>query len=204
MTATSYLNYDEENGGRTAKKRIAFTSGAMAEALAQATSNTRVKGVPLGELRKVAAMKDALGDAGDNTALGVADTAGSPLLGSTSNNSSKSEVAGYDFVMPQDYVAGQDFTVRARAKVSATRFVGATVDLTAKLVGDSLGADICATNAQTLTTSYAAYDFTVTGAGINPGDTVNLQFLLSSNDTGGSTNGASSATQLTVRYPAKN
>jgi hypothetical protein len=155
--------------------------------------------VLLSELRKQAAWKDALPDAPDATALGVADAAGSLLTGTQTNNTSASEVAAFAFVLPENYVDGQAITVRVRAKVSAARQVSATVDIVAKKVGDTLGSDICATAAQNLTTSYANYDFTITPTGLVAGDVLCIEVYLATNDTGGSTNGTPTATAISVR-----
>lgn len=158
--------------------------------------------IQLSDLRLQAAWKDALPDAPNATALGVADAAGSLLTGTQTNGgatASASEVAAFLFVLPQEYVAGEAITVRVRAKVSATRTVSQTVDVVAKKVGDTLGSDICTTAAQSLTTSYANYDFTVTPTSLVAGDVLWVEVYLATDDTGGSSNGTPTASAISVR-----
>ncbi len=162
-------------------------------------ANQSTFGINLPELRRDSAIKDALADSAGTSLLGLADAAGSAVVGTQTNNTSATENAAYQFVLPADYIAGTDVTVRVRARVSALRQVSATVDVVAKLVGDAaLGSDICATAAQNLTASYADYDFTVTGTTLSPGSVLNLVFTLATNDTGGSTNGTPSITAISV------
>lgn len=66
-----------------------------------------------------------------------------------------------------------------------------------------LGADICATAAQSLTTSYANYDFTITPTGLAAGDVLNLDFALATNDTGGANAGAPTISKIDVLLAAK-
>jgi hypothetical protein len=156
--------------------------------------------IPLNALRVQAAAKDALPDAPNATALGLADAAGSLLTGTQTNNTSASEVAAFTFALPEKYVDGEAVTVRVRAKVSAARQVSATVDVVAKKQGDTgLGSDICATAAQNLTTSYVNYDFTITPTGLVAGDVLWIEVYLATNDTGGSTNGTPTASAISVR-----
>jgi len=159
----------------------------------------RAHGVPLTALRKSAAAKDDLPDAADATELGLADTQGSTVKGTTTNNTTASEKAAVRVALPADYVDGQAVTLRVRAKVSAARQVSATVDAVVKECGDSLGADVCATAAQTLTTSFVNYDFTITPTDLVAGDELNIELALATNDTGGSTNGYPEISHVEVR-----
>lgn len=145
--------------------------------------------VALVNFRQAAAVKDALPDAPDATSLGLADAAGSVIVGTTVNGgstASASETAHIQIVIPQNYVAATDVTLRVRAKVSAVPTVGATIDAVVKEFADgALGSDICATDAITLTDAYANCDFTITGTDLVAGDIVDVVLTGAADDTGG-------------------
>lgn len=145
--------------------------------------------VDINKLVKQAAWKDALPDAPDATSLGLGDAAGSVVTGTTTNGgatASASETAAFSVQLPDNYVDGGAIELRVRAKVSADRQTSQTVDAVVKLLGDSLGSDICADAAQTLTTSYANYDFTITPTGLVAGDVLWVEITLATDDTAGS------------------
>ena len=166
-----------------------------------ATLATVTLGIPLGSLRQAAAMKDALADAPDGTALGLGDASGALLTATTDDGVSISEKAAFEFAVPAGYTAGDTITVRLRAKISALPTVVSsnTVDITAKLRGDAgVGSDICTTNAKVTTTSMANYDFTVTPTGIVAGDVIEVVITVAANDTGGTTNGIHTISKVAV------
>ena len=156
----------------------------------------------LTDLRQVAAQKDTLPDAPDATTLGLGDVAGAVVTGTTTNGgatASASETLAFDYRLPRDYVSSGSLTLRVRATVSATRNTSQTVDATAKEVLDGVvGADLVTTAAQNLTTSYADYDFTITDTNLDPGDVLNVQITLATDDTSGSTNGTPTISAITM------
>jgi len=157
-------------------------------------------GIPLNTAKAPAAWKDQLGDAPTGAVLGCVDTPGSVLLGTASNGDTHNQSALFLFTLPHTYVSGSAITVRIRAKQATTLLtVGTTVDLVAKLVGDTLGSDICTTAAQTLTTAYANFDFVVTPTSRVAGDILALDCFLISDDTGGTVNTAPSIARVEVR-----
>lgn len=159
--------------------------------------------IPLNQFRAPAAWKDDLGDTGSSAIIGLADTVGSLLKTTASNGDSISQSGVCAFVLPPTYVSGAAITVRVRAKKDTTLgTVTDTVDVTAKLVGDTLGSDICTTAAQVLTTSYANYDFTVTPTGLVAGDILAIEVFGISNDTGGTTNKQVFIARVEVRMAA--
>ena len=170
------------------------TTGALAIATAKYPTV-----VPPALCHPIATIKDSLPDAGDGTSIGLADAAGGLLTGSTSNTNQKAESLAADLVLPNNYVDGAAIDVRVRAKVSATRANAQTVDVIAKLMGDALGADICETGLQSLTTSYANYDFVITPTGLVAGDTIHVEIYVDSDDTGGSTDGFITITRIELR-----
>lgn len=173
-------------------------------------TTTTTVGHALVDLRQDAAMKDALPDTPDATTLGLADAAGSAVVGTTTNDTgtaSASETASFDFVVPKDYVANEDLTCRLKALVSAAREVAQTVDVVAKLVKEGAldATDLCLTAAQDLTTSEADYDFTIDGDAsgdeLTPGSVVHVQVTLATDDTGGGTDGYPQLNTVQMRVP---
>lgn len=162
-------------------------------------SGSNVTKVPLNQFRAPAAWKDDLGDTATAAILGLADTVGSVMLSTAANGNTVTQSAVVAIALPESYAPGGTVTVRIRAKQHDTLLtVGTTVDLVAKLVGDTLGSDICTTAAQTLTTSYANYDFTVTPTGLVAGDILALDCFLALNDTGGTVNKAASISAVSI------
>lgn len=168
------------------------------------TGGAKAMAINLYELRKAAALKDALGDSPDATALGLADAAGSVVTGTTTNGgvtASASETCAFQVALPDNYTDGAAITLRVRAKVSATRQVSQTVDAVVKQVqaDGTLGSDINATAAINLTTSYADHDFTITPTGLVAGDLLNVVLTLATDDTGGApTNGFPTISRITL------
>lgn len=172
---------------------VLFLGGTTALSASVANLNTLAgtvpQGLPLNEAKKFDAWKDDLADAAAAGSLGLADTPGSVLKNTASNNNTQDDACVFLYTLPPSYVAGSTVTVRIRAKKDTTAgTVSDTVDLQAKLVGDTLGSDICTTAAQAVTTSYANKDFTVTPTGLVAGDVLALEVHGLSNDTGGATN----------------
>ncbi|NLE61607.1 MAG: hypothetical protein GX616_24910 [Planctomycetes bacterium] len=166
-------------------------------------------GICLSDLHPIAAHKDALPDAADGTSLGLADAAGSILVGTTTNGggtASATETAGIRFVIPEWYKPESDLTVRVRARVSAARTAESLLDVVAKRIGDSgLDAtDLCVTSATDIKaeTDFANYDFTIDGdsAGdeLNPGDELWIQISAETDDTGGSSDGYAEIASVSV------
>ena len=133
----------------------------------------------------VAAVKDALPDAPDSTSLGLADAAGSLLLGTSTNNTAESESIAFDLIIPDSYVDGALLDVRIRGKVSVNRDTAQTFDLTAKIMGDTLGGDIVTTTIETVTNAFADYDFAINPAGVVAGDKLHCVLTVAMNDGGG-------------------
>lgn len=170
----------------TFKRNGVDKTAALDVAIVKGAQHNITVPYPIPELRQQAAMSTALPTAGNGTALGVAAAAGSVLLGSTSNNTSITEKAAYEFVVPEDYVAGQNITVRLRSKVGIARQVAQTVAASAKLIADGvLGSELIATAAQAVTLAYANYDFVITGTTLTAGNRLVIVITLVGNDTGG-------------------
>ncbi len=174
---------------------------------------TKYYSILLTDLRQNAAMKDALPDspAGDGGALGLGDAAGSPVLGTSTNNTDATEHTSFDFVVPADYVAGNDILVRIAAYVTATANAVSDLDVVAKLVkGGALDAtDLCLTGPIDIkaVTSVANHDFTIDNnasgdelvAGLS---VINIHISAQRDDTGGSTAGTVVIDKVSVTVPS--
>ena len=149
----------------------------------------RIYSIPLTSLGQEAATKDSLPDApaGDGGALGLGDAAGSVVTGTATNNTAAEESAHFVFPLPAEYVSGGAITMRLRGKVSANRDTAQTLVVVVKKMSDALGGDLNATSLQTVTTSYANYDFTITPTGLVAGDILYVEILMSMDDSDGGT-----------------
>lgn len=107
------------------------------------------------------------------------------------------EYGGID-VNLSEALTDADLTVRVRARSTGTCATAMTVDVTAfrsnaeGSVDTSIGTsgDLCETAAQTVSTSWANYDFTIDGEDLLRGDKLNIGLRLLSNDNGGTGGGA--------------
>ncbi|MDD5543889.1 MAG: hypothetical protein PHX83_12015 [Acidobacteriia bacterium] len=97
------------------------------------------------------------------------------LRGQDAHGTTKTETVCFAFRVPECYVAAETITLSVTARYSDT----GTGTMSAKSIdcecyeiaeAGTAGSDICATAAQTLTTSMAAFSFTITASGVSPGD----------------------------------
>ena len=122
--------------------------------------------------------------AADGNVLGIADTEDSgdhylsysagvwKLMGNSPNSDTQTDVSSFQFYLPPEYVASETVTIRINAEYTSAGDTN-TVDLNVyeiNVTDATKGSDICATDAITLTATDAACDFTVTDAGLAPGD----------------------------------
>jgi len=146
--------------------------------------------IPIDRWKKVADLTE-LPTAGDGTNMGrVAGVHGTntpALHGSGLATLAITEKARHIFTLPECYVAGQSITFRIRGEASALPDVSYTIDLEAYKSDREQGvsADLCTTAAQSLTTSWANYDFVITPTGLVAGDELDLELTHISDDTGG-------------------
>jgi hypothetical protein len=93
---------------------------------------------------------------------------------------------GFQFALPAEYVPGETVTLRLLAGMNTTVSDGtATIDANAYKVGTNgtVGADIVATNAQTINNLTAANkDFTITPTGLAPGDVLDIVVTIAITD----------------------
>lgn len=119
--------------------------------------------------------------------------------GEATINETEASVGWASFVLPSDYIDGGAVSIVVSAMVilagdaanDATSTIDVEVFEQSKSAG-TVGADICATAAQTLATAGADYTFTVTPTGLVAGDTLNVKLTTSVVETAGGTGAANS------------
>lgn len=117
------------------------------------------------------------------------------LQGEVTDNETEVSVCVAEYVLPDNYVAEGDITVRIRAaiiKTAAGNDNGSTLDLSVFKQGDgAVGSDLCDTAAQTFAAVNTWYDndFTVTATGLAAGDRLTLKITSSvvDDEAGGGT-----------------
>lgn len=106
--------------------------------------------------------------------------------GEVTDNETEVSVAYTQFVLPPEYVAGGDVTIRLPVALVVTATPtnnGSTIDLEVYEQSDAgaVGADLCATAAQTFAALSTWYnkDFTITPTGLVAGDVLNIKITSS-------------------------
>ncbi len=135
---------------------------------------------------------DATGGAGNPQIVAGGYGSGTLLLrGQDAHGTTKTETVQLEAVLPDSYVAGETvtLTLTARFSDSGTGTMSAkSIDVEAYEIAEAgtVGADICATAAQTLTTSMAQYSFTLTPTNLIAGDRINIFSRIVLTESGGS------------------
>lgn len=201
------VEFDNDGGLRLKSLNIGgtaltATAAALNAAATAATASVASTAISLLRMSPSGAMKDQLPDAPNGTSLGLADAAGSGIVGSTTNGgatNSVTETAAFEHTLPSSYVAGAAITLRVRAKVSVLRTTTQTIGAVVKLLGDaSLGSDLNTTAAQTLTASYANYDFVITPTGLVAGNILDVALTVV-NTAGVASDGFVSISRIEMR-----
>jgi hypothetical protein len=150
---------------------------------------------------------------GNGGTLGLAAAAGSPVLGSDSNSGgtgTQREYAMFDFVVPEDYVVGQDLTVDITCFVSDSRDTASPLDLIVKHIkaGALDATDLCQTTAIDIkdVVAAAAQNFTIsgteTGDELAPGSVLNILIDVTTVDTAEAANGHAQINEVAVNVPS--
>jgi hypothetical protein len=183
------------------------TCGALSPAQISAMfdnlgSDTQQLPINLTNAKSGAAWTTAVGATASGGVMGLSATPGSPLLGATSNGgatATTSDTAGFFMILPAGYTDGSPVTIRVRSKVSVARTVSSTIAVSVKKYSDgALGSELNTTAAQANTTSYADKDFVLTPTGLVAGDALWMVVTAANNDTGGSSNGATSVSKVSL------
>jgi len=175
---------------------------------------TKTHAIALTDLRCENAVKDALPDTpdGDGGTLGLADAAGSPVVGTTTNGgatANATEKCSFDYVVPADYVAGEDIVCRVKGLVSAARNAESLLDVVVKHVkaGALDATDLCTTAAIDMkdVTTEANEDFTIdsdsTGDELAAGSVLHVEVSFETDDTGATADGYAQINGIEMRVP---
>lgn len=113
------------------------------------------------------------------------------LVTEAANSNAKTDAAMLEFVVPPEYVAGQNLTatVNVGVVIGAGTLSVKTVAVNAyrTVAAGTQAADICATTAITLTSNSATdYAFTITGTTLLPGDRLVLKVTVAITETAAS------------------
>lgn len=103
------------------------------------------------------------------------------LVGEAANNNTKTDKALFEFLVPQEYVAGEDLVVTVNCDLDGAGTSGTkTIDCEAWVQANAgTGTtDLCATAAQTFSATAADYAFTLTGTTVLPGDRLLIQLTM--------------------------
>jgi len=144
--------------------------------------------IPLFAFKRVADLTD-LPNAGDGTNMGLAaGSSGSQRLQTTAiNNNHVTETVRTLFALPPEYVAGESVTLRAHVQcpdVNVSATLDAEVYKSDRAGGN--GGDICATDAIDIDgAAWTDKSFTITPAGLAPGDVLDITLTIDADDTGG-------------------
>lgn len=106
--------------------------------------------------------------------------------GEVTDNETEASVVNFQFALPSTYNAGDNLTITLPVAIIATAAAvnnGSTIDINAyrSLAIGTVGADICATAAQTFAAldTWYAKAFVITGTTLGPGDTLNVKITSS-------------------------
>jgi hypothetical protein len=149
---------------------------------------------------------------GNGGTLGLGAAAGTAVLGSESNSGvtgTQREYAMFDFVVPEDYVVGEDLTVDITCLVSDTRDTASPLDLIVKHIkaGALDSTDIQATAAIDIkdVVAAAAQNFTITGDAsgdeLAAGSVLNILIDVTTVDTSEAANGHVQINEVAVNVP---
>jgi len=123
----------------------------------------------------VLAASAAAGKFGQVVTLGSVLT----LISEAASSNSKTSTALFAIQLPLDYTAGADITVGVDQIQEGGAATVKTLDVLAYRADGlgALGADICATAIQNMTTSRSRLDFVITGTTLAPGDIVIVKIV---------------------------
>lgn len=131
-----------------------------------------------------------------------------PAVDSNANaaGNSVTNKSRFEHTLDNDYPDGKPITIRVTAKISGAVAVAQTLDCEVfkDTAGAALGSDLVTTAAQSLTTSFADYDFVVTPTGLVKGDKLDVQLTTVNNDTGGSTTEKITISKIVAVYDRQN
>ena len=111
------------------------------------------------------------------------------MIGETSNNSSKTDDALYEYVLPESYIAGSNFTVTVNAGISTAgspTYAAKTLQVKCYPVTNAgvVSADVGPGTTTAITVVGADITAAITGTGLTPGQRVLIEVEGILHDTG--------------------
>lgn len=169
--------------------------------------------IALIDLKQENAWKDALPDTpdGNGGTLGLADTIGAVVTGTSTNNTSATEKAGFLFRVPDNYRVGTNLTLRIRHKFSVARTAASALDAVVKRItadGALDATDLVTTSPIDCKTAtdYTNRDFTINGNAsgdqLAAGTLLWVEISQANIDTGGSVGGVGTIAAVSVIVPS--
>lgn len=153
----------------------------------------------------------------DMAAMGISETAGDHFIDEASNvfilkgevtdNETEASVSWFSFTLPAEYIDAGTVTVNIAIKRNGGEDVGvaSTIDLEAykQATAGTVGTDICATDAISVTGTAGVKAFTVTPTGLVAGDRLNFKLTTSIVDDAGGTTGQAEIYSIQVACQVK-
>lgn len=127
----------------------------------------------------------AAGKFGISLTLGTSEA----LTGEAAQGNTKTDIAAFEMTLPAGYIAAQNLTVTVNAKYAGAGTAGTkTVVAAAYLLATdgTMGANLVATSAATITTSAADYAFVITGTTLTGGVRILVAITAVMQETGAS------------------
>ncbi|MCE5325324.1 MAG: hypothetical protein LLG01_02805 [Planctomycetaceae bacterium] len=126
------------------------------------------------------------------------------LQGQSAQGSTQTDTLGFVQALPPGYVAGADVKINVQAKYAGSGTAGAvkTLDIECyKLTAaGAVGADLCATAAVTLTSTFADATFTITAADLAAGDRLMVLVQTALQEDGGASALYAQIGSITLQY----
>lgn len=144
----------------------------------------------MASMKTVAGLQMTGSASSTNFGLVYTPATGAYLIGTATSSGSTSNVAAYDYVLPPNYVAGTDITLKVACYYTNSSSTASVHTMAAAAyLNTSAGAQgttLIATAAQTCPITTAAFQtFTITGATLVPGSYLTLTFSAAMTNAGG-------------------
>lgn len=154
-------------------------------------SGLQTRPLPLTQARNITGAALAAAAAANVFGYSITLATSFALVTEAANSNTKTDAAMLEFVVPPEYIAGQNLTVTVNVGVviGSGTLTTKTVAVNAyrTVAAGTQAADICATTAITLTSNAATdYAFTITGTSLVPGDRIVLKVTVAITETAAS------------------
>ena len=155
------------------------------------TTGMTVTPLPLVNMKTVAGLQMTGSASSTNWGLVYTPATGNYLTGTATSSGSTSNVASYDIVLPANYIAGTNITLKVAcyytnsSSTASVHTMAAAAYLNDPVLGTQ-GSTLIATSAQTCPiTTATAQTFTITGTSLVPGSYLTLTFSAAVTNGGG-------------------